>query len=70
MIIDTSAVIAVIGREPGHERIIRQLAVSPRTQIAAPTRLEAGIALTASHRALTAGPVVAARVDSVVSCPV
>lgn len=47
MIIDSSAILAVIGKEPGHERVIRQLAASPRTRIGAPTRLEAGIVLTA-----------------------
>lgn len=47
MIIDTSAVIAVIGREPGYDQILRQLARSPRTRVGAPTRLEAGMVLTA-----------------------
>jgi ribonuclease VapC len=47
MIIDSSAILAVIGRESGYERIVHQLAASPRTRIGAPTRLEAGIVLTA-----------------------
>lgn len=47
MIIDSSAILAVIGREPGYERIVHQLAASLRTRIGAPTRLEAGIVLTA-----------------------
>jgi ribonuclease VapC len=47
MIIDSSAILAVIGREPGYERILHQLAASLRTRIGAPTRLEAGIVLTA-----------------------
>jgi len=47
MIIDASAILAVIGRESGYERIVHQLAASPRTRIGAPTRLEAGIVLTA-----------------------
>lgn len=47
MIIDSSAILAVIGRGPGYERIVHQLAASPRTRIGAPTRLEAGIVLTA-----------------------
>jgi ribonuclease VapC len=47
MIIDTSAVIAVIGREPGYEPIIHQLARSASTMIGAPTCLEAGMVLTA-----------------------
>ena len=29
MIIDSSAVTAVIGREPGHERIVHELAATP-----------------------------------------
>lgn len=47
MIIDSSAILAVIGQEPGYGRIIHALATSPRTRIGAPTRLEAGIVLTA-----------------------
>jgi ribonuclease VapC len=47
MIIDSSAVMAVIGREPGHERIVHELAASPGTWIGAPTQLEAGIVLMA-----------------------
>ncbi len=47
MIIDSSAIVAVIGKEPGYERVIYQLAASPRTRIGAPTRLETGIVLTA-----------------------
>ena len=47
MIIDSSAILAVIGKEPGYERIVHQLAASPGTGIGAPTRLEAGIVLTA-----------------------
>jgi ribonuclease VapC len=47
VIIDSSAILAVIGKEPGYERIIRRLAASPQTRIGAPTRLEAGIVLTA-----------------------
>jgi ribonuclease VapC len=47
MIIDSSAILAVIGKEPGYERIVHELAGSPRTRIGAPTRLETGIVLTA-----------------------
>lgn len=46
MIIDSSAVLAVIGKEPGYERIVHELA-SPGTRIGAPTQLETGIVLTA-----------------------
>ena len=40
MIIDSSAILAVIGKEPGYERIVHQLAASPETRIGAPTRLD------------------------------
>jgi ribonuclease VapC len=47
MIIGSSAILAVIGREPGYERIVHQLAASPGTRIGAPTQLETGTVLTA-----------------------
>lgn len=47
MIIDSSAILAVIGRERGYERIVHQLAASPGTRIGAPAQLETGIVLTA-----------------------
>ena len=47
MIIDTSAVIAVIGKGPGHEQIIHRLAGSSYKGMGAPTRLETGIVLLA-----------------------
>ena len=47
MIIDSSAILAVIGQEPGYERIVRELAAASGTRIGAPTRLETGIVLTA-----------------------
>jgi ribonuclease VapC len=47
VIIDSSAILAVIGKEPGYERIVHELAASPATRIGAPTRLETGIVLTA-----------------------
>ena len=47
MIIDSSAILAVIGREPGYERIVHQLVALPGTRIGAPTQLETGIVLTA-----------------------
>ncbi|MGH3194150.1 MAG: type II toxin-antitoxin system VapC family toxin [Streptosporangiaceae bacterium] len=47
MIIDSSAILSVIGQEPGYERIVHELAASPVTRIGAPTRLETGIVLTA-----------------------
>jgi ribonuclease VapC len=47
MIIDSSAILAVIGREPGYERIVHQLAAVSAARIGAPTQLETGIVLTA-----------------------
>jgi ribonuclease VapC len=47
VIIDSSAILAVIVREPGYERIVHQLAASPGTWIGAPTRVETGIVLMA-----------------------
>ena len=47
MIIDSSAILAVIGKEPGYENIVHELAASAGTRIGAPTRLESGIVLTA-----------------------
>jgi ribonuclease VapC len=47
VIIDSSAILAAIGREAGFERIVHELASSPRTRIGVPTRLETGIVLTA-----------------------
>jgi ribonuclease VapC len=51
MIIDSSAILAVIGKEPGYERIVHELAGAPGTRIGAPTRLESGIVLTARYGA-------------------
>lgn len=59
MIVDSSAIVAVIGREPGYERIVRELASSHETWIGAPTQLETGIVLTA--RLGAAGKTVLAR---------
>jgi ribonuclease VapC len=47
MIIDSSAVLAVIIKEPGHERVVHELAASQETRMGAPTQLETGIVLTA-----------------------
>jgi ribonuclease VapC len=47
VIVDSSAILAVIGKEPGYRRIVHELAASPAIRIGAPTRLEAGIVLTA-----------------------
>jgi len=47
VIVDSSAVLVVIGKEPAHERIVHELAASSGTRIGGPTQLETGIVLTA-----------------------
>lgn len=47
MIVDSSAILAVIFKEDAYERIVHELATSPATRIGAPTQLETGIVLTA-----------------------
>lgn len=47
MIIDSSAILAIVGKEPGYEGILHALATAQRTRIGAPTRLETGIVMTA-----------------------
>jgi ribonuclease VapC len=47
VILDTSAVIAIIRREPGFEELVRSIAAAPVIGIGAPTLAEAAIVLTA-----------------------
>jgi ribonuclease VapC len=47
VIIDSSAILAVIGKKSGYQRVVHALARSPRTRIGPPTILETGIVLTA-----------------------
>ncbi|MBB4682942.1 type II toxin-antitoxin system VapC family toxin [Amycolatopsis jiangsuensis] len=47
MIIDTSAIIAIINREPESMALERALAADPAPKIGAPTRTEAGIVMLA-----------------------
>lgn len=47
MIIDSSAILAVVGREPGYDRVLHALATSQQTRIGAPTKLETGIVMMA-----------------------
>lgn len=47
MILDTSALVAVVFQEPDYERVIDQLLASPRTGIGTPTLVETGIVLAA-----------------------
>ncbi len=48
MILDASAVVAILLREPDASALAARLAAAERVGIAAPTHLEAGIVL--SHR--------------------
>jgi ribonuclease VapC len=47
VIIDTSAIVAIILREPGWEALVRKLGVEPSAGVAAPALAEAGLVLTA-----------------------
>lgn len=47
MILDSSAVVAILMREPGHEALQVRIAGAPRVAIGAPTLLEVGIVLAA-----------------------
>jgi ribonuclease VapC len=47
VIIDSSAILAILGKEPGYERVLHALAAAQRIRIGAPTRLETGIVMTA-----------------------
>ena len=47
MILDTSAVVAIIRQEPGFERLVRHMAAASVNAIGAPTLAESAIVLTA-----------------------
>lgn len=47
MIVDSSAVVAIVLREPGHERLVDLLASEEAAGIGAPTVVETGIVLAA-----------------------
>ncbi len=47
MIVDTSAVMSILWREPGHEQLLRMLARDASPGIGAPTLVETGIVVTA-----------------------
>ena len=58
MIVDSSAVIAILLREPGYEALVEKLAASPASGIGAPTLAEAAIVMTSRTRR-DAAPMVA-----------
>lgn len=47
MIVDSSAVVAILLREPGHEELVDSLSTSTQAGIGTPTLTETGIVLTA-----------------------
>ena len=47
MIVDSSAVVAVLLRQPGHEVMLERIAQEPRAGIGAPTLAETGVVLAA-----------------------
>jgi ribonuclease VapC len=47
MILDSSAIVAVVLREPGFEELVRKIAGAQTVAVGAPTLAEAGIVLTA-----------------------
>jgi ribonuclease VapC len=47
VILDSSALVAIVLREPGFEKVVSKLATAPAVAVGAPTLVEAGIVLTA-----------------------
>lgn len=47
MILDSSAIVAVVLREPGYELLLQKIAAAPNVAVGAPTLAEAGIVLSA-----------------------
>ena len=47
MILDSSAIVAVLLKEPGHERLLDRLTENPEPGVGAPTMVETGIVLSA-----------------------
>jgi ribonuclease VapC len=47
LILDSSAIVAVLLKEPGYERLLKRLAENPEPGVGAPTTVETGIVLAA-----------------------
>jgi ribonuclease VapC len=47
LILDSSAIVAVLLKEPGHELLVDHLAANPEPGVGAPTLVESGIVLSA-----------------------
>jgi ribonuclease VapC len=47
LILDSSAIVAVLLKEPGYERLLKRLAENPEPGVGAPTLVETGIVLSA-----------------------
>jgi ribonuclease VapC len=52
VILDPSAVVALMLREPGHDRLLRAIAEAAVVGIGAPTLVETGMVLTPGSRAM------------------
>lgn len=55
MIIDSSAVVAIFLKEPGHDDVLQKLVATESRAIGAPSVAEAGIVLTSPSTATGAG---------------
>lgn len=55
MIVDTSALVGIVMREPGSNRLIEKLVASPVSGIGTPTLAELGLVLSARAGALAGG---------------
>lgn len=51
MILDTSAILAILLGEPGHDALLRKLLTTERKGVAAPTLLESAMVLSRRHGA-------------------
>ena len=58
MIVDTSALVAIVMREPGYDELIEKLATSPASGIGTPTLTELGLVLSARLNAHPHGLIV------------
>jgi len=47
MILDSSAIVAIVMQEPEHARLLERMSEAPRVAVGAPTLIEAGIVLSA-----------------------
>ena len=55
MILDTSAILAILLEEPGHERLLRKFLAAEHKGVGAPTLLESSMVLSRRHGNASAG---------------